>query len=262
LVFLAANRQEGQAGRMFGSFGAVRGRYDAAMPEHPEPASVDAVAALTDPVRRSLFELVRSAPAAVTREEAAAAVGVSRKLAAFHLDKLVSVGLLAVDTAVVAAGRVGRRPRVYRPATDADVQVLIPARKPQLLAALLLEAITQQRAGEDGVTSALRVSRERGRVVGADERAARRPGRLGAERSLALLTLLLERLGYEPSRQGPGPVWFRSCPFHPLAAESPTVVCGIHRAYLSGLVEGLEASSVEAVPAPGSGGCCVELRGR
>jgi predicted ArsR family transcriptional regulator len=237
-------------------------RYDADMSGRLESASVEAVAALADPVRRSLVELVRSVPGSVTREDAAGAVGISRKLAAFHLDKLVRVGLVAVDTAAAAAGRVGRRPRVYRFAAATDVQVSIPSRKPQLLAKLLLEAVTCQRPGEDGVTAALRVSRLRGHETGSAEREARRPGRLGVERALAFLSGLLLRLGYEPSHPNPRSVQFRSCPFHPLATESPEVTCGIHHAYISGLVEGLGASAVEAVLAPGSDGCCVELRAR
>ncbi|HEX5532726.1 MAG TPA: helix-turn-helix domain-containing protein [Actinomycetales bacterium] len=226
-----------------------------------DPTNVDAVAALADPVRRSLFELVRSVPGAVTREDAAGAVGISRKLAAFHLDKLVQVGLVAVDTAA-AAGRVGRRPRVYRLTSATDVQVSIPARKHQLLAKLLLEAVTHQGPDEDGVAAALRVSRQRGRDLGSAERELRRPGRLAAERALSMLSGLLLRLGYEPSRHDARTVQFRSCPFHPLAAESPQVTCGIHHAYISGLVEGLGATTVEAILAPGSNGCCVELRER
>jgi predicted ArsR family transcriptional regulator len=225
-----------------------------------EPATVDAVAALADPVRRSLFELVRSVPGAVSRADAAGAVGISRKLAAFHLDKLVRVGLIVADTAASAAGRVGRRPRVYRLAAT-DVQVSIPARKPQLLASLLLDAVTRRRVGEDGVAAALRVSRERGRERGSAEREARRPGRLGVERGLSLLESVLLTLGWEPLRHGTHTVEFRSCPFHPMAAESPEVTCGIHHAYVTGLVEGLGASALEAVLAPGSAGCCVRLRG-
>jgi predicted ArsR family transcriptional regulator len=227
-----------------------------------ESTSLEAVAALSDSVRRALFELIRSTPGAITREDAAAAVGISRKLAAFHLDKLVRVGLVSVDIATGAAGRVGRRPRVYRMAADTDVQVSIPARKHQLLAQLLLESVTRQRSGEDGLATALRVSRERGHEIGSAERDVRRPGRLGVERALSLISGLLLRLGYEPSRRDASTVQFRSCPFHPLAAESPEVACGMHHAYISGLVDGLGASAVEAVLAPGSDGCCVEVRRR
>jgi predicted ArsR family transcriptional regulator len=262
LVFLSAAVKRCRPGVEARAFAESSCHYDANMSGRLEPANVDAVAALADPVRRSLFELVRSMPGAVTREDAAGAVGISRKLAAFHLDKLVRVGLVAVDTATAAAGRVGRRPREYRLAPSTDVQVSIPARKPQLLAELLLGAVTGQRPGEDGITAALRISRERGHEVGSAEREVRRPGRLGVERALSLISGLLLRLGYEPFRRNAHTVQFRTCPFHPLAAESPEVTCGMHHAYISGLLQGLGASSVEAVLAPGSGGCCVELRAR
>src|SRR5205809_883694 len=57
-------------------------------------AAVAAIAALDDDVRRALYEHVRAAGAPVTRQEAATGVGISRKLAAFHLDKLVELGVL------------------------------------------------------------------------------------------------------------------------------------------------------------------------
>jgi predicted ArsR family transcriptional regulator len=227
----------------------------------PEGA-VGAVAALNDPVRRALFDAVRRAPGALSREEAGAAVGVSRKLAAFHLDKLVDVGLLALDIppepAAPRSGRVGRRPKRYRPA-DTAVQISIPPRRVNLLADMLLEGIRRAREGDDPIAATLRVARERGAGVGHRER-PQRARRLSAERALSVLHAVLERLGYEPTRHGTGPVQFGSCPFHPMSADSPDLVCGIHHAYVSGLVEGLELTSVEAALAPGSGGCCVELR--
>jgi predicted ArsR family transcriptional regulator len=227
-------------------------------------AAVSAVAVLNDPVRRALFDAVRRAPAALTREDAAAAVGISRKLAAFHLDKLVEVGLLRLDSSPEAAaarrGRVGRRPKCYRPA-EAGVQVSIPPRRTNLLAELLLEAISTTRSTEDAIAAALRVARRRGRAVGEPER-PQRSRRMGAERALALLRSLLDRLDYEPTQAGTGPVQFRSCPFHPMSTDSPEVVCRIHHAYVSGVVEGLDLASVEATLAPGSDGCCVELRPR
>nr|WP_221464375.1 hypothetical protein [Actinophytocola algeriensis] len=47
--------------------------------------------------------------------------------------------------------------------------------------------------------------------------------------------------------------------FHPLAAKAPDVVCGINHAFLTGVVDGLAATSIRAVLDPGAGGCCVEL---
>ena len=106
----------------------------------PEPPAIAAVAALDDDVRRALYRYVRDAPAPVTREDAAAAVGISRKLAAFHLDKLVGVGLLRAGYASGGNRRVGRAPKVYEPSGQ-DVAVAVPARRPDLLAELLLETV-------------------------------------------------------------------------------------------------------------------------
>src|SRR5688500_12640554 len=52
------------------------------------------LAALDDPVRRSLYLHVASSPEEVSREAAAQAAGVTRGLAGFHLDRLVAEGLL------------------------------------------------------------------------------------------------------------------------------------------------------------------------
>jgi predicted ArsR family transcriptional regulator len=47
-------------------------------------------------------------------------------------------------------------------------------------------------------------------------------------------------------------VRLRNCPFHPLAARAPEVMCQINHAYLAGLVDGLDAPAVEAVLDPES----------
>lgn len=224
----------------------------------PDPVAVKAVASLTDPVRRSLFDAVAGAAAPLTREAAAEQVGVSRRLAAFHLDKLVAAGLLTAETAATAE-RVGRRPRVYRRAAG-DLQVSIPSRRPQLLARLLLQTLREQRQSEDSAAAARRVSHASGREVGACERGRLRPGRLGAERALALVRALLVGLGYEPTSGERDRLGFAACPFYPLADESPELVCGMHHAYVTGLVEGLEATTLEARLVPGNDGCCVEVR--
>jgi len=52
---------------------------------------------LDDPVRRRLYEVVRERPEPVGRDEAAAAAGVGRALAVYHLDKLVEAGLLTAS---------------------------------------------------------------------------------------------------------------------------------------------------------------------
>ena len=55
------------------------------------------VAALGEPLRRGIYLFVASEPEAVSRDQAAERFGVSRAVAAFHLDKLADLGLLDVE---------------------------------------------------------------------------------------------------------------------------------------------------------------------
>jgi predicted ArsR family transcriptional regulator len=223
---------------------------------------IRAIAALDDELRRGMYAFIRAAGRPVTRDEAAAAVGISRKLAAFHLDKLVEVGALQAHYGQPGGTRkVGRAPKVYQP-SGADIQVSIPPRSHEMLAGILLDAVLAQHEGEEAAGLALRVAGQRGEALGAAERGQARPGRLGTERALTLISGLLERCGFEPARQAPGCVRLRNCPFHPLVGRAPEMVCGINQAFLAGVVAGLDAPTVEAALRPHRGECCVELRDR
>ncbi|MFD6993412.1 helix-turn-helix transcriptional regulator [Streptomyces sp. NPDC059943] len=232
----------------------------AAPPRASDATGVAAVAVLADEVRRGLYAYTRRAQRPVTREEAAGRIGISAKLAAFHLDKLVAAGLL-ISRYDNPDGirRVGRKPKVYEPA-DGDIRVSIPERRPDVLAEILVDAVLDKRQGEDARSAALRTARDRGRDLGAVTRVGGRPGRLGPERSLTLSESVLEERGFEPHRQAPTELRLLNCPFHPLAARSPELVCGINHAFLGGFLTGLGAGGIDAVLAPRTGRCCVELR--
>lgn len=209
---------------------------------------------LDDELRRGMYTFIRAARRPVTRDEAAAAVGISRKLAAFHLDKLVDAGVLRADYQR-STQRVGRAPKVYQP-VEADISISIPPRQHDLLAGILLDSALANDAARD---AALRAAHDRGETLGTTERAQSRPGRLGAERALTLATNALQRNGFEPDRSSPTCVRLRTCPFHPLAARAPDLVCGINHAFVTGLLDGLDATTVRAVLSPSPGECCVEL---
>lgn len=223
-------------------------------------AAISAVAVLDDELRRGMYWFIRRARQPVTRDEAAAEVGISRKLAAFHLDKLVEAGLLrARYEAPGGIRRVGRTPKVYEP-TDADVRVSIPERRYEVLAEILMGAVLGERDGETARAAAVRVAQQRGEELGGAERERVRPGRLGAERALTLVQGMLAGHGFEPSREAPTCVRLRNCPFHPLASAAPDLVCGLNHAFCSGILTGLGTDSVHAVLAPQVGECCVEVR--
>jgi predicted ArsR family transcriptional regulator len=222
--------------------------------------SIRAVAALEDESRRGMYAFIRRARRPVTRDEAATSVGISRKLAAFHLDKLVEAGVLRAGyEAVGGVRKVGRTPKVYEP-SDMDIRVSIPQRQHDVLAGILLDAVLAEDEHENARDRALRVASAHGAEIGSVERERVRPGRLGAERALTLTAGVLERYGFEPDREITTCVRLRNCPFHPLAARAPDLVCGINQAFCAGVLTGLETSAVEAVLDPRVGECCVELR--
>lgn len=218
------------------------------------------LAVLDDPSRRALYEAVRAAERPVTREQAASAVGISAKLAAFHLDKLVAAGLLVATYDAAARRRtLGRTPKAYRPST-LELRFSLPERRPEALAELLVAAVTSARPDEAPRHAALRAAQDAGQRLGAHIRTKQRPGRLGAERALAILEGVLRERGFEPARIAPTCVRLRNCPYQPLATQATELVCGMNQQFVTGLLRGLQAKSLRAVLAPGPDACCVELR--
>lgn len=227
---------------------------------HTDPAALRAVAALADPTRQALYALISQVSEPVTRERAAAELGISRKLAAFHLDKLVQAGLLAADYHPSARARtLGRIPKAYR-RVETQIAITIPERQPTVLAALLLDGVSAARPGEPARDAVLRVAEQEGHRLGAAIRSTNRPGRLGAERALTLAETALRERGYQPYRDAPTCLRLRNCPFQPLAAHAVELVCGINHRLISGLITGLQPQVASAVLAPRPGQCCIELR--
>src|SRR5919112_4495428 len=107
---------------------------------------VRAVAALDAPPRQRIYALVRSQGRPVSRDEVAGGVGISRKLAAFHLDKLLERGLLTAHYAR-PPGRsgpgAGRTSKMYEP-SDLQVEVSIPERRYDLVGELLVDAVEDE----------------------------------------------------------------------------------------------------------------------
>jgi predicted ArsR family transcriptional regulator len=227
----------------------------------PRNTALATVAVLSEETRWRLYALVRAAHRPVGREEAAASLGISRKLAAFHLDKLVSAGLLrARYDAPLGRRRVGRTPKTYE-SSGAEIAISIPARRYDVLADILIDAVRAEGSGEDALDAAKRIARLRGAERGARQRERLRAGRLGAERALTMAGEVLEECGYEPQRETPTRLRLRNCPFHPLAGRAPDVVCTISQAGLGGMMEGLGVTTVKMVPDRDPGTCCVMLTG-
>ncbi len=183
---------------------------------------VAAISLLLDPVRWRLYHYIRSSGGAVGRDEAARVVEVSRKLAAFHLDRMASTGLL----------------------TD-------------LLASTILAAALEEKAADELPTDAARRVADRfGAQLGADLRQRVRPRDPGP---FALAEAALEELGYEPVRQDGG-IWLRNCPFHELAAAHRELTCAVNQALVAAMLPAVGSAELHAEgPNAWPGHCCVRI---
>ena len=226
--------------------------------QEPTVDGIEAIAALDEPVRRRLYDYVSASGRAVDRDEAATACGVSRSLAAFHLDRLAALGLLTVEYRRLS-GRTGRgagRPnKLYRRA-DRDFEVHLPPRHYDLAAELYADAIDE--LGSEGRQALNAGARARGAELARREIAS---GTADVTDPVAATVATLQRLGYEPVLDG-GDIALRNCPFHELARSHQAATCGMNLAMLDGLVS--ETAGDELIPRlePRDGWCCVRIAPR
>lgn len=208
--------------------------------------AVEQLCVLEDPVRRSVYLAVRAAAAPVDRADVARATGISTRLAAFHLEKLLEEGYVDAFYPPGPRRRLAGRPRKhYRPA-NLELEVSIPPRRYDLIAEILVEALAKQSDGHDHLDEiAARYGRRIGSAVRADAGETR-------------LVSALRRVGYEPIIDGDDIV-LRNCPFHRAAEMSREVVCNMNRAFVTGLLAGTRAGSRVAVLDPAPQRCCVRV---
>ncbi len=214
------------------------------------------LAVLAEPVRRRLYLHVTAQADPVSRDEAAAAMGIGRSLAAFHLDRLVEAGLLATEFRRLG-GRTGpgagRPSKLYR-ASDRAVRAVVPQRRYEVAAELFAEALSSPSEGPEGLSDAAATYGNQLR-----EEARRRAGpRAGARRRLEALRSVLSDAGYLPFDRE-GELRMRNCPFHDLAQRHRQLTCGMNLALVRGMLDGanLAAESARLDWQPGL--CCVAI---
>lgn len=203
-------------------------------------------------MRARLYRIVSASPEPMGRDETAAAAGIGRSLAAYHLDRLVELGLL-IATYQRPAGRTG--PGAGRPAklysrSSREFAVTVPPREYELAARLLAVAIEGDTAGRSRA-SLHAAARQHGANLASQSRPA-------VSACQAVQTTLAGH-GFEPWREEDGTIRLRNCPFHQLAALHPDLVCGMNLALIDGLIDGLGASAIHAHLDPGPGRCCVAI---
>jgi predicted ArsR family transcriptional regulator len=205
---------------------------------------------------------VAASPDAVSREDAAEALGISKSVAAFHLDKLAELGVLEVEYRR-PPGRggpgAGRPAKLYRRADD-ELEFTVPERHYDLAASILAQAVADAQQQSIPVDDALRTAaHECGRAMAAPRADAAAAGRTSKAQARARVAEVLAAHGYEPCREGDC-ITLENCPFHALAEQHRALVCGMNLGVIEGILEGAGADDVEARLEPEPGRCCVTMR--
>ena len=225
---------------------------------------IASVGLLAEPTRRRLYEHV-SARDAVSRDAAAEALGISRELAAFHLDKLLEGGLLRATyrrLSVRGGPGAGRPAKLYSRATE-DLAVALPPRRYEVAAGAFASGLERlaSRVGTAAVAEAVaEPARNEGRAAGAAMRRAL-GRRAGVRRTRSALLAELERYGYEPEVDpGSGTISLANCPYRATATEHRELTCGMNLAWAEGIIEGAGAANVTPHLEFPAGRCCVVFR--
>ena len=217
------------------------------------------LAGLGDPLRRALYRQVAERGVPVSRDDAAQATGISRPLAAYHLDKLVHDGLLEAryqrrsDRRGPGAGR----PAKHYVRADRQIELSLPTRDYAALAELLAGAVQADPTG--AAQAALnRAAASLGAELGTE--AAATLVQADPDQVLTAVRQALAARGYEPHDDPDGTIRLRNCPFDRIAAHHPQLICGANHAMLQGLTDQLDGDPpIQAVLAPQPGRCCVVL---
>lgn len=202
------------------------------VPGLPPQNHEDLASLLADDRRRAIYLHVKGGHRALTVNEVAEEFGIHRNAAKFHLDKLLDAGLLTADYRRLNGRRgpgAGRPSKLYS-ATEVEVAFTVPERHYDLLAHLLLQALTSGRGLDE-------VGEDFGRKL-ADSVASDIEG----DDPFESVRIVLDRLGFQPhidvDDEGRAWVTTENCPFGRVALEAPDAeVCRLDRAIVRGILE-------------------------
>lgn len=185
--------------------------------------------------RLRILQVLRQATEALGVQELAEQVGLHANTVRFHLERLVTDGVVARH---VEERTEPGRPRlaftaVARPGTHGD------QRSYRLLAEILASFIVE--AVPDAAAAAIEAGRTWGHYL------TERPApyrRTGEEESVAELLRILDGIGFVPELSPSGDrrqIWLRHCPFLEVAREHRQVVCSVHLGLMQGALAEMRA---------------------
>jgi predicted ArsR family transcriptional regulator len=182
--------------------------------------------------RRDVLELLRGSPAPLMVSDLAERLRVHPNTIRFHIDALVSVGL------VERIGQVGTGPG--RPAVVFRVRPGMDPAGPRgyrLLASMLVDSLREL---PDGIDRAITAGRRWGRrLIG--ERVGR--SRVTDDEAVTALIDLLADLGFSPEVSGAdNEIRLHHCPFLELTQSETGLICPVHLGMMQGALVQLGSS--------------------
>jgi predicted ArsR family transcriptional regulator len=188
-----------------------------------------------DPTRRGIYRHLRGCEPPQSASEVADVFGIHRTVARAHLEKLGELGLVVTSTRRRAGG--GRPAKTYQVA-DARLEVMLPPRRYERLARLLLRLVDDTLEPEVAAAAAAALGRDYGEQI-AEE--------LAGDGELAPATLSpraalewMDSSGYgatlSSNGNGETVIEVHNCVYKELSADHPNVVCAFDRSMLCGML--------------------------
>ena len=189
-----------------------------------------------DPTRRKIYRHLRSCDVPQSASEVADVFGLHRTVARAHLEKLTEMDLVSTATRRRPGG--GRPAKIYA-VTDARLEIMLPPRRYERLARLLLQADRRdaraRRRRRHGHGARSRLRRADGRGVRRRAAATARPGSPRAPSWTGWSSPATARPSAS-NGNGEAVIEVHNCVYRELSQEYPDVVCAFDRSMLCGML--------------------------
>ena len=193
-----------------------------------------------DPTRRRIYRHLRGCEQPQSASEVAEVFGLHRTVARAHLERLTELDLVTTATRRRAGG--GRPAKIYA-VSDARLEIMLPPRRYERLARLLLRLVHETLEPEVATTTAAALGRACGEqtaeeFAGGDTRA---PAALSPRAVMDWMDLAGYGATLSSNGHGETVIEVHNCVYRELSEEYPDVVCAFDRGMLCGML-GVDAS--------------------
>ena len=193
-----------------------------------------------DPTRRGIYRHLRGCDTPQSASEVAEVFGLHRTVARAHLERLGELGLVSMATRRRPGG--GRPAKIYA-VTDARLEVMLPPRRYERLARLLLQLVHDTLEPDVAAATAAALGRAYGEQTAEEFAGAvvQAPVRLSPRAVMDWMEMSGYGATLGSNGNGETVIEVHNCVYRELSKEYPEVVCAFDRSMLCGML-GVDAS--------------------